>query len=190
MKWAESNKLIGVTAALFHTFYILSVQFFVVKSHANTPQYCFGLEFDRLGELYYRNTHFVHVQTNGRFWVEFYIWCQKVYPLSHLRIFRSSKSNFPNFREHFSSPFRTALRMVETLNEVRSLTWFISKYRLDILPSIFFSMRSSRSMIEIVFIITFLFWLKFWICFDYLGLKVFIPNSGEQKWARNILKNM
>ena len=77
-----------------------------------------------------------------------------VYPLSHLSTFDRLKSSFPELLEHFKWPLRIALRIVDVLNAVKSATCLIERKGSEYLPSSFFSILSSCSLIGLRFFIT------------------------------------
>ena len=72
-----------------------------------------------------------------------------IYPLIHLRMSDSWKSSFPSLLLHLISPLATALRIVEGLNDASLETSLMLKNWFLKLPSIFFSIRSSCSLIGI-----------------------------------------
>ena len=69
------------------------------------------------------------------------------YPLIHFRTSDSWKSSFPSFLLHLNSPLVTDLRIVDGLSDTSLETWFILRNLFEKLPSSFFSILSSCSLI-------------------------------------------
>ena len=67
-------------------------------------------------------------------------------PLIHFLTSDSRKSSFPSRLLHLSSHFATDLRIVEGLRETSAETWFMLRNLFEKLPSSFFSILSSCSL--------------------------------------------